>query len=104
MMGILKADPRAARQALLLIHLYASTDAQSLATLRKELLPLRYTTLQLSAGAGVATAAVAGAPPACNMMCLHDTHGGKTCALRTCPMRSCLAAQHSCHCSVIGSS
>ena len=62
MMAVLKADPRAARQALLLTHLYASTDAQSLATLRKELLPLRYTRLQLGAGAGLATLTVAGAP------------------------------------------
>ena len=61
MMQVLKADPRAARQALLLIHLYASTDAQSLATLRKELLPLRYTATQLAAGTGLGTAAVAGA-------------------------------------------
>ena len=61
MMQVLKADPRASRQALLLIHLYASTDAQSLAMLRKELLPLRYTTTQLAAGAGLGTAAVAGA-------------------------------------------
>ena len=62
MLGALKADPRASRQALLLIHLYADTDAQSLALLRRELLPLRYTAVQLAVTAGVATSAVAGEP------------------------------------------
>ena len=62
MLAALKADPRASRQALLLTHLYADTDAQSLAQLRRELLPLRYTALQLGVTAGVATSAIAGAP------------------------------------------
>ena len=60
MLAVLKADPRASRQALLLAHLYADTDAQSLATLRQALLPLRYTAVQLGVTAGVTASAVAG--------------------------------------------
>ena len=61
MLAALKADPRASRQALLLIHLYADTDTQSLAMLRRELLPLRYTAVQLGVSAGAASAAITGA-------------------------------------------
>ena len=44
-------DPRAAKQFLLLAHLYAKTDAASLDYLRHKLLPPRYTALQLGAAA-----------------------------------------------------
>ena len=62
------ADPRAAKQFLLLAHLYAKTDASSLDFLRYKLLPARYTTLQLGAAAA-AGAALAGGEPRCCCAC-----------------------------------
>lgn len=59
----LQADPRAARHMLLLAHLYAVTDASTLARLRADLTPPRDWT-RLLRGAGVVGgvgAAVAGA-------------------------------------------
>lgn len=60
MLERVKADPRAAKQLLLLSHLYARTDAASLAALRRDLLPLRYTSLEIGLGVAVAGAAAAG--------------------------------------------
>ncbi|PRW57534.1 hypothetical protein C2E21_3791 [Chlorella sorokiniana] len=59
MLERIRADPRAAKQFLLLAHLYAKTDASSLDFLRYKLLPPRYSALQLGAAAATG-AAVAG--------------------------------------------
>ena len=59
MLNAVKADARASKQMLLLAHLYAKTDAASLAFLRTELLRPRYTAgevaLAASTGAVVLT-------------------------------------------------
>ena len=47
--------------AQLLAHLYAKTDAASLATLRRELLRPPYTAVETAAGAAAGVAVVAGA-------------------------------------------
>lgn len=53
----IKGDARAARQFLILAHLYAKTDAAGLASLRRQLLPPRFppaeTAVGLAAGVGV---------------------------------------------------
>ena len=53
-------DARASKQFLLLAHLYAKTDANSLEFLRAKLLPPNYTALQLGVAAGVTTALAGG--------------------------------------------
>lgn len=60
MLDVLKQDPRAAQQFLLLVHLYARTDTYSLAWLRSVLVRPRYTPLQAAAGVGVAATVLAG--------------------------------------------
>ncbi|KAI3438402.1 hypothetical protein D9Q98_000834 [Chlorella vulgaris] len=60
MLERIRADPRASKQFLLLAHLYAKTDANSLDFLRAKLLPPRYSTLQLGVAAGVGTVLVGG--------------------------------------------
>lgn len=64
------SDPRAARQLLLLLHLYADCDASTLKKLRKALLKPRFTNLQLLGGTtaalslGVTTSAILAQTPA----------------------------------------
>lgn len=55
-------DPRAARQMLLLAHLYADVDAKTLKSLRAWLIPprYRYSSMALAGGAAVATVALTG--------------------------------------------
>ncbi|EFN57351.1 hypothetical protein CHLNCDRAFT_142716 [Chlorella variabilis] len=60
MLERIRSDPRAAKQFLLLAHLYAKTDANSLDFLRAKLLPARYSALQLTAAAGVGTVLAGG--------------------------------------------
>lgn len=60
MLDAVKADARASKQMLLLAHLYAKTDAASLARLRRELLRPKYTLTELAAGTALGTAVVAG--------------------------------------------
>jgi len=54
---------QASKQMLLLAHLYAKTDAASLAKLRGALLQPRYTTGEIATGTGVGVTVVAGALP-----------------------------------------
>ncbi|KAK9837250.1 hypothetical protein WJX81_001515 [Elliptochloris bilobata] len=61
MLDALRADPRAAKQLLLLAHLYAKTDAASLAALRRELLRPPYTAVEAAAGAVAGAAVLSGA-------------------------------------------
>lgn len=60
MLAIVKADARASKQVLLLAHLYAKTDAASLAFLRSELLRPRYSVKDVAAATTTGTAAMAG--------------------------------------------
>jgi hypothetical protein len=59
-LDVLRQDPRAAQQFLLLVHLYARTDTYSLAWLRAVLLRAKYSPLQVAAGVGVATTLLVG--------------------------------------------
>jgi Tfp pilus assembly protein PilF len=47
MLEALRSDPRAARQFVLLAHLYSRTDSASLAQIRRALLAPRYTPAQV---------------------------------------------------------
>uniref|UniRef100_A0A383W9H0 Uncharacterized protein n=1 Tax=Tetradesmus obliquus TaxID=3088 RepID=A0A383W9H0_TETOB len=60
MLEVLKQDPRAAQQFLLLAHMYARTDTYSLSWLRAALVKSKYTPLQVAAGVGVASTILAG--------------------------------------------
>ena len=60
MLDRVRADPRASKQMLLLAHLYAKTDAASLAKLRRELLRPKYSVTELAVGAGIGTTVAAG--------------------------------------------
>lgn len=60
MLDRVKQDPRASKQMLLLAHLYAKTDAASLARLRRELLRPKYSLTEIAAGTGIAATVVAG--------------------------------------------
>lgn len=60
MLDRVRLDPRASAQLLLLAHLYAKTDAASLARLRRELLRPKYSLADIATGTGVATAVIAG--------------------------------------------
>lgn len=59
MINTLRSNPKACKQFLLLIHLYARTDQSQLAFVRSSLMTSRYTPTQI-AGAGVVVAAAAG--------------------------------------------
>lgn len=60
MLSAVKADPRASKQMLLLAHLYAKTDAASLAFLRQELLRPMYTPTEIATAAGTGSVVLAG--------------------------------------------
>ncbi|KAF5830598.1 hypothetical protein DUNSADRAFT_14315 [Dunaliella salina] len=60
MMEALKSNDKAARQFLLLSHLYSRTDSASLAAIRRQLLPAWATPAQATAGVASAVTAVAG--------------------------------------------
>ncbi|CAL5229191.1 g12471 [Coccomyxa viridis] len=60
MLEAVKADARASKQFLLLAHLYAKTDAASLAYLRRELLRPHYTAMEVGVGVTVAASVVGG--------------------------------------------
>jgi Tfp pilus assembly protein PilF len=47
MLEALRSDPRAARQFVLMAHLYSRTDSASLAQIRRALLAPRYTPAQV---------------------------------------------------------
>lgn len=67
MLASVKADARASKQVLLLAHLYAKTDAASLAFLRSELLRPRYSAKDVATATGAGSAVLAGEPFAsCN--------------------------------------
>eukprot|EP00879_Flechtneria_rotunda_P019553 GHRR01020540.1.p1 GENE.GHRR01020540.1~~GHRR01020540.1.p1 ORF type:complete len:440 (+),score=147.39 GHRR01020540.1:1011-2330(+) len=72
MLEVLKHDPRAAQQFLLLAHLYARTDTYSLNWLRSVLMRSRYTPLQVAAGVGVATTIAAGGVAAAREPAIAD--------------------------------
>ena len=60
-----KADPRASKQFLILAHLYSQkADAASLARLREELQPPRWSAVQMGTAAAVGTVGVVGEPSA----------------------------------------
>ncbi len=57
----MKADPRASKQFLILAHLYSQkADAASLARLREELQPPRWSAVQIGTAAAVGTVGVVG--------------------------------------------
>ena len=60
MLNVVKADAKASKQVLLLAHLYAKTDAASLAFLRDELLRPRYSAKDIAAAVGAGSAVLAG--------------------------------------------
>lgn len=60
MLNTIKADTKASKQMLLLAHLYAKTDAASLAFLRAELLRPKYTATDLAVAGGAGTAVLTG--------------------------------------------
>lgn len=61
MVARLAQDPRAARQFLLLVHLYADSDAGSLQALRSQLLRPRISAAQAAGGVAILTGTSAGA-------------------------------------------
>ena len=64
MLNAVKADARASKQMLLLAHLYAKTDAASLAFLRTELLRPKYTVGEVALAASAGSVVLAGADSA----------------------------------------
>ncbi|CAL8464843.1 g4378 [Coccomyxa elongata] len=61
MLDLIKADARASKQFLLLAHLYAKTDAASLAILRRELIRPRYSATEKAIGVTFVGTVAAGA-------------------------------------------
>jgi hypothetical protein len=63
MLARLRGDARASKQMLLLAHMYATTDAASLAALRCALLGPRFSPVEVTAAVGVGASLAAGARP-----------------------------------------
>lgn len=62
----IKGDARAARQFLILAHLYAKTDAAGLASLRRQLLPPRFPPTETAIGLATGVAVLGGRPASCS--------------------------------------
>ena len=85
MLDRVRADARASKQMLLLSHLYAKTDAASLARLRHELLRPRYSVYELAAGASAAATVLAGVP---NTQWMSSQAGrSRSCRVASMPLR-----------------
>mmetsp|Transcript_6775 Transcript_6775/g.16881 ORF Transcript_6775/g.16881 Transcript_6775/m.16881 type:complete len:520 (-) Transcript_6775:1033-2592(-) len=76
MIDILRTDPKATRQFLLMAHLYARTDNASLAQLRRALLMPRYTPAQVTVGVAGGLTSLAGVTALSKNEAVTDFVGG----------------------------